>query len=232
MNAVTSARARESCLRKVAGSTSRTMAASRTIQLQDLTEDVRQPVVAIQTEQHPERAPELDLLEEEALVGRGLADDRAVSQALVELPAEPVEGEVLRLDAGSSRRLEVVAGDPVHPRQDRAFASEGAEVGDDADQDLLRCVSRVLGVPEHPEGEAVDPVLDPTDEFVARDGVPLSRTRDQRVERRGAAGVSHVYRVSRCARSAASSSRRIRDCSASVPSSSARGTGGGRRTKL
>ena len=204
----------------------------RSVELQDLTENVRQPVVAIQTEQHPVRAPELDLLEEEALVDRGLTDARGVGQALIELPAEPLEGEVLRLDPGPARRREVVAGDSVHPRQDRAVATEGAEVGDDADQDLLRRVPRVLRVPEHPEGEAVDAVLDPADQLVEREGVPLPCARDQRPERRVVAEVRHGYRVSRRARSVASSSRRIRDCAASVPSSSARGTGGGRSTKL
>jgi hypothetical protein len=149
-------------------------------------------VVAIQAEQHPVGAPELDLLEQEALVGGGLAGARSVRQALVELPAEPLEGEALRLGPGAARGLEIVAGDPVHPRPDRALAAEVAEVGDDADQDLLRRVPRVLGVPEHPEGEAVDEVLDPADQLVERAGVPLPGALDQGLRRRGVAGAGHA----------------------------------------
>ena len=49
--------------------------------------------------------------------------------------------------------------DPVEPRLELALAAPRRELGGQADADVLRQIGRVVGVAEHPDGDAVDPVV-------------------------------------------------------------------------
>jgi hypothetical protein len=114
-------------------------------------------VLAIQAQQHGLRAADLDLLGEQRLVD-ALRVVRLVEPA-GEVLAELVEAHRLALGATAPRGEQVVDGDAVGPRREPGVAAERAQARDELDQDLLRGVLGVGGMPEHAQRERVDRVL-------------------------------------------------------------------------
>lgn len=126
-------------------------------EVHDLPEDVGQPMGPVQALEHRRRARHLDLFDEDRVLrvvrGRGL-------QAHREVLREPLEAEVQTFDRALLRVEDGVHRHPVRPRLETAAEVELRESGNDADQDLLRRILRVLAVPQHPQGKAVDVALE------------------------------------------------------------------------
>jgi hypothetical protein len=78
-----------------------------------------------------------------------------------------------------SRDEEVVHADPPSPGAEAALATEGAEVGDDLDEDLLRGVLGVRRVAEHAQRETEQVVLERHDQAGDR---PRSPPRPRRAK--------------------------------------------------
>src|SRR5258708_1745515 len=89
-------------------------------------------------------------------------------------------------------------------------------------------------MPEHPQGQAVDPILNRGEEMFKGPPVPLTRPADEILERLFHRRTRHAKGQARASLSCrvVSSCRRTFACSANAPSTCSRGTGGASRTKL
>jgi hypothetical protein len=113
------------------------------------------------------------------------------------------------------------------------LVSKIIEVGDDADQDLLRRVASVLGMPEHTQGQSVNPTLNLFNDTLERGLVSHLRKFNRLFNGQGShyRAPDDVFR-SRISRSLVSSSPKMRDCCSTAPSICSRGSGGGISMKL
>ena len=130
-----------------------------TLHLEDLAQDVRQPMRAVQALKHAQRAADLHFLEEQCRV-RAATWRSLVGQPLLELGAKAREGVPLLFEPALAGREQVVGGDTIRPGRERAGPPKGAQAGHYPDQDLLGGVAGILRVPQHADGQAVDPILD------------------------------------------------------------------------
>ena len=141
----------------------------RSGQVENLADDVRQPVWPVQALQHAERASNLHFLGQQRSLGvRGPVR----REAFGEIVGEAFKGQVQALDGALLHVEDVVDGDPVDPRLELAAKVELRQPSDCANQDLLRRVLRILSIPEHAQGKAVDIALQISDELF--DGVPVA----------------------------------------------------------
>src|SRR5262245_8533078 len=177
-------------------------------QSEDLSKDVCDALGAVEALQHAEGADDLDLLGQQSFGGGcGLGGSLRINSGC-QVVGELGECPALALEAPAPGGQQVVDGNPVHPRAQLALASEPVQPGDDLDQDLLRGVLGVHGIPEHAHRQAVHVVLDRSHELVEGLGVPSAGLLDQLgqgiLSRRGA-GVHSGHSTSITALSAVSS---------------------------
>jgi hypothetical protein len=153
---------------------------------------------AIETGQQREHAPDLHFFEQERLVCRPFVTPCGeIGQTIRKVLREPLKGQAPAFDAALSGRNEVVRGDAVHPGEKATLTPERAQVGDHAHEDLLRRVSRVLRMPEHPKRQVVDGPLNLNDHMLLK-GVHTKTDLHGTVRRghRGFPVVSGLERVS------------------------------------
>lgn len=115
-------------------------------------------MVAVQAREHGQGAAELDLLREQ--VGVGCKARVGIREPGREVLGECLEAEPLALKPAAAPVEKVVDRDPVDPRAHRGLAAVGVEASEDLEEDLLRGVLGVVGVPEHPQRQSVDIVTD------------------------------------------------------------------------
>ena len=140
-------------------------------QLEDLTQDVGEPMVAVQALQHPEGAAELDLLGQNALVGFGVSGR---IEAVLEISGEGGKRPGRLFHPSPPGGKEVVRRHPIDPGAEGGFSSKAVQARHDLDEDLLAGVLGVLGMPQNPQGQPVDVVADPDHEVIER--LPVTGT--------------------------------------------------------
>jgi hypothetical protein len=147
-------------------------------QLEDLAEDVRDPMRSVEALQHRLRAPDHHFFLEKTLIGlRGLGSSHL--QAVQQIPLHIRERQRLPFDSRSANIEQMIRRDPQYPGTEAAFPPERSERGDDPEQDLLRGVFRVLRMPKHAHGKTVYPVLDTAQQLIQRRDVSRTRGRNQ-----------------------------------------------------
>ena len=129
------------------------------IQFDDLAEDIRQSLVTVQTLQHCQSAPDLDLLQHQLLIDVVLHAQRIIRQPTGQILAELIKAQSLLLHSLLAQRKQGVAGNTIYPGPKPAFSSEADQAGEDSNEDLLGCVLCVLGVPEEAQSQVVNVFL-------------------------------------------------------------------------
>ena len=79
-------------------------------------------------------------------------------QALHQVVAEPLNTQMHVLDR-TLVHVDVVDRDPINPRLELTAEIELPQSRDGSNQDLLRRIFRILMIPQHAQGEAVDVAL-------------------------------------------------------------------------
>src|SRR5438132_2867765 len=137
------------------------------IELENLTENVRQALLAVEAEQHAECAADPYLLDGHAIVGM-IANVYVGRCRFVKFGFEALECVAHRLDPALPHSPKIVRRDGEAPRREAAIAAIAREVRDDPDEDLLRRVARVLRMPKHAKSQRIDLILDCFDELLDR----------------------------------------------------------------
>ncbi len=153
-------------LTEVVGGHLQHFAANRIAGTEDRTKRENQPLLPVQTKQHPHRAAVLGFFDQKRQL-----DWQAFRIRQVEI-GRIVDGGTVVDERGRSclrppafHVKDVIGGDAVKPCAKRALALEGAELGDDLNQHLLGDLFRVLWLKDHSDGDVVDPRLVPLDEL-------------------------------------------------------------------
>src|SRR5947209_8246405 len=190
------------------------------IELENLAEDVRQALLAVEAEQHAERAADPYLLDGHPILGM-IANLHIGRCRFVKFGFEALERVGPRLDPAVPRRPKIVRGDGETPRRETPLSAIAREVRDDSDEDLLRRVTRVLGMPKHAKSQRIDLILDCLDELLDRRRVAGTGVRHRLAQRINV--FSHRL-TSSFSRSSSDSS--VRTCLPSAPSICSSGRGG------
>jgi hypothetical protein len=140
---------------------------------EDGAQDVHEPLLAIEAEQHARRTTDARLVNEQLHIHargarvRHVGVGRTVQAAtvLLERPLDFLRASALHVE-------DVIHDDAVEPRAKAASFLERRQPGDELDQDLLGCVFGILRQVHHPHDDVVDPWLVTDDELF--EGLPAS----------------------------------------------------------
>src|SRR5262245_15055000 len=128
--------------------------------VEDVSEDVNEPLLAIQTQQHARGAADARFVDEKLHIGGNRARIRKLQVwSALELTTVFREGPFRLVRPSPLQVQNVIADQAVQPRAEAAPSFEGRQLGQQLDQNLLRGVFGVLRQVHHSEGNVVDPIL-------------------------------------------------------------------------
>src|SRR2546425_10014529 len=136
------------------------LGADRVADLEDLTKDVGQALLAVETEQHPGSAADSRFIDEQSYVDRNGALIRRVEVGSgIECVGVTPERQSFRFTATAFDVQDMVDHDAIEPCPKATAPLERRESRKSFDQDLLRGILGVRGVVKHSDGDVVDPRL-------------------------------------------------------------------------
>src|SRR5580658_5634037 len=68
----------------------------------------------------------------------------------------------------AARVVGLIHGDPVDPRLERASAAEASDIAKNLEEDFLYHVGRLGGIAEKPDGQIINGLLEPVEQFLVR----------------------------------------------------------------